>query len=201
MKNTAKKVIAVSLGICILTAGFIFLFFVTKPYTEKKVVIWLPDNYELENIVSSDEVVSIIPNLSASRQSNLAVVYSEVDLDLFKIIVGKNNNEKVAVSIEDASPSSNGLASRGFYRVIYKIKYPIDNNKSVIVLASECHKYNTMFLSEMKLNSKTKTLLLKHKRNILQMSAFFSFGFLVIALAVFIYILVLNTRSKQQSNN
>lgn len=190
MKNRAKNIVAIGLGVCFLALWFIFFLFITKPYTEK-IVIWLPDNYELENNVKN-EVVSIMSTpIDNSHQSN-KVFYSKIDIDSFKKMVGKV--DKVTVKIEES------YISFYYYKVVYQIKYCIDNNKSLIVFADEYHRYNKRILSEMRLNDKTKTLFLECKRDAIKMSVFLFIGFIVVAFAVFLYILVLNVRSKQSNN-
>lgn len=180
MKDRTKKIIAVSSGVCVFALWFVWLFLLTRPYTEK-VVIWLPDNYKLENIISN-EVVSICPNFDESRKFD-SVFYSTVDLDSFKELASKSKSEEVSVRIEDAT----NLGGEQ-YRVIYKIRYYIENNKSlivVVVVAKEYYRYNKRALSEMRLRD--GVLFLKNKRNTDSMYFFSILGFVVIVSVVFLY--------------
>lgn len=188
MKNRAKKVIAVGLGVCLFSAlWFVWFIFVIKPYTEK-IVIWLPDNCELENNVK-DEVVSIMPSIDSSHQSN-EVFYSEIGMESFKRLFG--NSEMVKVKIEDT-----GYSSPEYYKIIYQTKSDCAE-KSFIVVAQEYYCYNKKTLSEMRIRN--KELFLKNKRNTDSMYFFSFFVFTVIATAVFLYFINLSMSSKQSNN-
>lgn len=188
MKNAARKIIAISLGVCFFAIWFVFLFFiVTKPYT-KKVIIWLPDHYKLENVVS-DEVVSIIPNSDAGHQSN-KVFYSQIDIELFKNLFG--NSEAVTVRIEDMSYPNRPID--GKYGIVYQTKF--DCIYKFIVVAQEVHDYNKKILSEMRL--KDGVLFLKNKRD--ENKMFFLSISSFIFIAVLTYLLGIDVDSKQKNN-
>lgn len=186
MKNRAKKIIAIGLGICVLAVWFVFLFFVNKPYTEK-VAIWLPNNYKLENSVSG-EVVSIMPTpIDKPHQSN-EPFYSQIDMDSFKKLFGKS--QAVAVKIQAGYCPSNQ-----WYRIVYQSE-PCCEDKSFIVWAQEFYDCNMRTLSEMKLRD--GALFLKHKRDKNLMFFFSILGFVVIAGLV--YLLGIDRYSKQSSD-
>lgn len=154
MKNTAKKIIAIGSGVCFLALYFVFLLFLTKPHTEK-IIIWLPDNYELENTLQN-EVVSIMPTpIDNSHQSN-KVFYSQIGMESFKRLFG-NSERGVSVKIEDA-----GYFGGSHYHIIYQTKYDCAD-KNFIVAAQEYHRYNKKTLSEMRIRD--RELFLKNKRN------------------------------------
>lgn len=174
MKNRAKKMTIIGSGVCFFALLVAFLIFVSRPYTEK-VIIWLPDNCELENTVSNG--VILMPNLEDVSQSNPAIFYSLIDLDSFKKLVGKN--EKVSVSIRDASDFIHDQ-----YKVVYQIKHCIDGNKILIVLAKVNHGYKRRSLFEMRLSQ--DTLFVKYKKDGGDTRVFLTFAFIVIAFFVYI---------------
>lgn len=187
MKNRAKKVIAIGLGVCVFALWFVFLFFATKPYTEK-VIIWLPDNHKLENTVSN-EVVSIMLNFDDGRRPN-SVFYSMTDLDSLKELAGKS--EKVSVRIDASYPGEEK------YRIVYQIKYHIDNNNKILIVAAQkYYKYDRRTLSEMRIRD--KELFLKNKRDTSVMYPLLIPGFIGTAVVVFVYMLSLNISSKQSN--
>lgn len=189
MKNRTKKIIAVGLGVCFWALWFVLLLFATKPYTEK-VVIWLPDNYRLQNIVSSVEVVSIMPSIDSSHQSD-EVFYSEIGMKSFKRLFGGNSEREASVKIEDT-----GRSNTDYYQIIYQTKFDCD--KSFIVVAREYYRYNKRTLLEMRIRG--KELFLKNKRNIESIYLFSTILFIVIASPVFLYLINLSMSSKQSNN-
>ena len=153
MKNEAKKIIAIGSGVCFLALEFVFLLFATKPYTEK-IVIWLPNNYELENNVK-DEVVSIMPTPIDNSHQSSEVFCSQIGMESFKGLFG--NSDKVSVKIGDT-----GYSNPNYYKIIYQAKYDCAD-KSFIVIAQEYYRYNKKTLSEMRLSQ--DALFLKNKRD------------------------------------
>lgn len=178
MKNGAKKIIAISLGICVLALCNVFLFFVSKPYTEE-IIIWLPDNYTLDNVVQN-EVVSIMPNTDTGHQSD-KVLYSQIDLDSFKKLFGKSR--MVAIKIQDASYPGNE-----WYRIVYQEELDCAD-KNFIITAREYHRYVKRNLSEVKLRD--GKLFLENKRDIFLICVFSPLSFIVVGFVVFLYILIL----------
>lgn len=178
MKDGARKIIAIGLGVCFFALLFSFLLFTTKPYTEK-IIIWLPDNYELENTVS-DGVISIMSRLDASQQSN-EVFYTMVDLDSLKKLAGESDRV-LSVRIEDASHPGDEK-----YRILYQIKYHVDNNnKSLVVMAQEYYDYRRTIFSEMRLRD--GALFLKYKRDTTTILILSILGFVVVASGVCLYV-------------
>lgn len=190
MKNRAKKIIAVSLGVCFWALWFAFFLFLTKPYTEK-IVIWLPDNYELENNVKN-EVVSIMP-IGVNDSYPCGFFYSEVRMNAFKKLF-ENSKRQVLIQIKEAG-YSNSL--HYYYQIIYKMKC-FDLNKSFFVVAKEDHNYKKRTLSEMILRG--RDLFLKNNRDTNLMYTFSILGLVVIATIVSLYWSGLNMTSKQSNN-
>lgn len=187
MKNKAKKITAIGLGVCVLAVWFVFLLFVTRPYTEK-VIIWLPNNYKLENTVQN-EVVSILPGSDTEHQSE--VFYSQIGMESFRGLLGKSQ-VVVAVKIQAGYRPSNQ-----WYRIVYQSEFCCED-KSFIVMAQEFYDYNKNILSEMRFNDQTKTLSLDYNRNTIKMSVLLFFGFIVIAGSV--YLFGIDMRSKQNND-
>ena len=187
MKNGIRKIIAIGLGVCFLALWFAFLFFVvTKPYTEK-IVIWLPDNYELENYVK-DEIISIIPKpIDNSHQSD-KVFYSQIGMESFKRLFG-NSEKGVSVRIEDT-----GYSKNDYYQIIYQTKFDCAD-KSFIVIAQDDYPYNKRTLSEMRLSQ--NTLFLENKRDKFLILFFLILVFVVIAIGVCLYTMCLDILSKK----
>ena len=154
---------------------FVFLLFVTKPYTEK-IVIWLPDNYEMQNYVKN-EVVSIIPRPIDNSHQLDKVFYSQIGMESFKRLFG-NSEKGVSVRIEDT-----GYSNGDYYQIIYQTKFDFDcADKSFIVIAQDDYPYNKRTLSEMRLSQ--NTLFLENKRDKFLMLFFLILVFVVIAIGV-----------------
>ena len=188
MKNEAKKIIAIGSGVCFLALEFVFLLFATKPYTEK-IVIWLPNNYELENNVK-DEVISILSQPDEKSHRSNSFFYATADLDSFKELAGKSD-DKVSVRIKDESHPGDKK-----YRIVYQIKY-CNNNKDFIIVAQEYHEYNRMILSEMRLRD--GALFLKYNRNTKTVLDLSIIGFFVVAGGICSYMFSLSS-SKPLTN-
>ena len=175
MKNGIRKIIAIGWGVCFLALCFVFLLFVTKPYTEK-IVIWLPDNYEMQNYVKN-EVVSIIPRPIDNSHQLDKVFYSQIGMESFKRLFG-NSEKGVSVRIEDT-----GYSNGDYYQIIYQTKFDFDcADKSFIVIAQDDYPYNKRTLSEMRLSQ--NTLFLENKRDKFLMLFFLILVFVVIAIGV-----------------
>lgn len=187
MKNKARKIITIGLGICCYLFWFVSLLFMTKPYTEK-VVIWLPDNYELKNNVENG-IVSIIPkSIDNSYQSTKSskIFYSQTDMDSFKRLFGKG--KVVEVSVEDATINSDTAQ----YRIIYQAR--LNYGDDLVIVAQEYYRYNKETLLEMRLVD--RMLLLENKRDIITMSFLSIVGFFAISFLCCVYVLL-----KEKSNS
>lgn len=180
MENMAKKIMITALGVCCWSLWFVFLFSVTKPYTEK-VAIWLPDNYELENDVKN-EVVSIMPKpIDNSYQFNKATkIFSQTDMDSFKRLFGKS--KLVEIRIEDATIRSN----REQYTVIYQAR--LNYGDDLIIVAQEYYRYNKKTLLGVRLVD--RVLLLENKRDATMMYFLSIVGFIVIFFACFVFYII-----------
>ena len=187
MKNGIRKITAIGLGVCLWALCFVFLFFVvTKPYTEKR-VIWLPDNYELENDVKNN-VVSIMPSPIDDWHQSDKVFYSEIDIESFKKLFG--GKRVVSVKIVDK-----GYFGPNRYQIAYQTQFDCAD-KSFIIVANEYYRYNKRTLSEMRLRD--RELFLENKRDKSTMFFFSIVAFVVIA--VFVCLLGLDIPSKQRND-
>ena len=194
MKNGIRKITAIGSGVCFLALWFVFLLFAIKPYTEK-IVIWLPDNYEMENYVK-DEVVSIMPTpIDNSHQSN-KVFYAVIGMESFKRLFG-NSEKVVSVKIEEKIEDT-GYSNPSYYQIIYQVKHDCAD-KSFIVVAQEYYRYNKRTLSEMRLSQDQDALFLKNKRNADLICTLLIAGFVMVALSVYLFEFV--DKHPKQSND
>ena len=171
MKVKTKKIVIVSVGICLvaLSFGFGFLFRAFGP-GEEKVNIWLPDNYQLMNKINSEAEI-IVPQQTEDNEN-----YLDVPMYYFKNFFERSKN-KIKVSIISDRFSD--------YYIIYKINCQTDVFSFVVKSTDNhsCSRYH--FLGPVKLDQKTGILFLEYKREWTAMLFFFALTFWVIgAIAV-----------------
>ena len=164
MKVKTKKIVIVSVGICLIALSFGFLFRAFGP-GEEKVNIWLPDNYQLMNKINS-EVEIIVPQQTEDNENCLAVPMCS-----FKNFFERSKN-KIKVSIISDKFSD--------YYIIYKINCQTDVFSFVVKSTDNhsCSRYH--FLGPVRLDQKAGTLLLECKRDWLTLSFLFTITLLVV---------------------
>ena len=166
MKVKTKKIVIVSVGICLvaLSFGFGFLFRAFGP-GEEKVNIWLPDNYQLMNKINSEAEI-IVPQQTEDNEN-----YLDVPMYYFKNFFERSKN-KIKVSIISDKFSD--------YYIIYKINCQTDVFSFVVKSTDNhyCSRYH--FLGQVKLDQKTGILFLECKRAWLTILSLFALILIVI---------------------
>ena len=172
MKVKTKKIVIVSVGICLvaLSFGFGFLFRAFGP-GEEKVNIWLPDNYQLMNKINSEAEI-IVPQQTEDNEN-----YLDVPMYYFKNFFERSKN-KIKVSIISDKFSD--------YYIIYKINCQTDVFSFVVKSTDNhsCSRYH--FLGPVRLDQKAGTLLLECKRDWLTLSFLFTITLFVVCVVAII---------------
>ena len=172
--KTKKKIIIVAAGICLLVLSFAFLFLVFGP-VEKKVNIWLPDNYQLMNKINSEAEI-IVPQQKQTKDNeneNCLVV----PMHQFKNFFERSKN-KIKVSIISDNFSD--------YCIIYKINCQTDIFSFVVKSTDNHSFFGYRFPGPVKFDQKTGILFLEYKREWPAILFFFTLTFVVIGVVAVI---------------
>ena len=180
MKVETKKLAIVGTGSFFAMLLFTFLFWTLGP-EEEKVTVWLPDNYELENLRDGDSI--IIPQKENEPiMEDVPVIYSSMR-DFFILADFTRHTNKIKVSIIHNNPAVD-------YDIIYQINCATAADKrNFIVKTTYRHRCGQKHLSTtlVRFNQEKGILFLKSTRDWRAMFLCFIYLFVVFCVLGFIF--------------